>query len=119
MSLVVAMEQIADVISQETGIRAVADPRQIVLPCILIGPPEIEFTTNCGGMAEFPVSLLAPGAWNLDATAQLSQMLSEVLGIDGIVPPASARPGQMDVPSGDGTASVPVYRLVYRMVVDL
>lgn len=119
MSLVVAMEQIAQVIAQETNLRAVADPRQVVVPCVLVGPPDIEFTTNCGGMAEFPVSLLAAGPWNLDATAQLSDMLSAVLGIDGIVPPANAKPGQMDVPSGDGTASVPVYRLVYRMVVDL
>lgn len=119
MSLVVAMEQIADVLCQETGIRAVADPRQVVLPCILVGPPDIEFTTNCGGMAEIPVSLLAAGPWNLDATAQLSDMLGAVLAVDGIVPPATAKPGQMDVPSGEGTASVPCYRLVYRMVVDL
>jgi hypothetical protein len=110
------MEQIAQVIADETGVRAVADPRQVVLPCVLVGPPDIEFTTNCGGMAEFPVSLMAAGPWNLDATAQLSQMLADVLGVEGIVPPASAKPGQMDVPDN---GSVPVYRLVYRMVIDL
>lgn len=116
MSLVTAVEQIAQVIEQETGLRAVADPRQIVLPCALIGPPDITFTTNCGGMAEVPISLLAPGAWNLDALGQLSAMLSDMLAVEGMVPPASASPGQMDTPDN---GSVPVYRLVYRMVIEL
>jgi hypothetical protein len=116
MSLVDAVEQIAQVITDATGIRTVADPRKVVLPCALVGPPDIEFTTNCGGMAEFPISLMAPGPWNMDALAQLSQMLSDVLAVQGIVPPESAKPGQMDTPDN---GSVPVYRLVYRMVVEI
>ena len=119
MSLVDACEQIAELISTTTGVRAVADPRKIVLPCALVGPPDIEFTTNCGGYATFNVALLAPGPWNLDSLAQLSDMMAQLLAMDGIVPPSEARPGQMDVPSGDGTASVPAYRLTYRMVIDL
>lgn len=117
--LVDVVEQIADVITAASGVRTVADPRKIVLPCALVSPPDIEFTTNCGGYATFSVALLAPGPWNLDSLAQLSNMLTAVLAVDGIVPPSEAKPGQMDVPSGDGTASVPAYRLTYRMVIDL
>ena len=116
MSLADVVEQVAKVIADGTGIRAVADPRQIVLPCALIGPPDIEFNMNCGGTAELPVSLLAPGPWNLDAMGQLSEMLSQVLAVEGIVAPSSARPGQMDTPDN---GQVPVYRLTYRMALDL
>lgn len=117
MSIASAVEQIAEVIGQETGIRTVADPRSVVLPCILVNPPKLEFTmlAGRGAQAEITVMLLVPGPYNADALHSLADMLDHVLEVEGIAPPETAEPVQYT--TGDGS-KVPGYQLTYRMAVN-
>lgn len=110
------IETMAQAIAKHTGIRCVADPRQIVLPCIVVGPPVLRFTTNCGAEADVPVTLMAAGAWNLDALAQLAGMLRSLLTVPDLVPPSDADPIVANTPEG---GQVPAYRVTYRTVLDV
>lgn len=111
-----SVQALADAIGNSTGIRTVTDPRQIVIPCILINPPTLQFTTNCGAMADVPVLLLAGGGWNLDAFAQLGEMINQVLAVPELNAPAGAEPATYRSAEG---GDVPAYQLTYQMVVDV
>jgi hypothetical protein len=118
MSIATAVEHIADTIATQTGLRAVADPRQIVLPCVLVNPPKLDFGTLAGeaAQAEVTVMLLVPGPYNLDALAQLSAMLEEILDVSGMAPPDAADPVQYTTATD---TRIPGYQLTYRMAVAL
>lgn len=117
MSIADAVDQVAEVIGTETGLRTVADPRQIVLPCILVNPPKVEFNllAGRGAQAEITAMILAPGPYNREALGLLADMLDSVLDVEGLAPPESAEPVQYTVADG---SKVPGYQLTYRMVVN-
>lgn len=116
MTLVSSLQDLADEIGASTGIRTVVDPRQIVLPCILINPPELQFTVNCGAAGKVPVLLLAGGPWDLDALAQLGDMITKVLAVEGLHNPSEAVPATYRAADG---GDVPAYQLTYGLVLDV
>lgn len=117
MSIYDAVDLVAETIGTETGLRSVADPRQIVLPCVLVNPPRLEFNIlgGTGAEAEITVMLLTPGPYNADSLRSLAEMLDSVLAVRGIVQPESAEPVQYTTSDG---SKVPGYQLTYRMVVN-
>jgi hypothetical protein len=116
VTLATSLKELADEIGTSTGIRTVIDPRQVVLPCILVNPPELQFRLNCGAAARVPVLLMSGGVWDLDALGLLGEMMTKVLAVEGLHSPSEAIPASYRSPDG---GDVPAYQLTYELALDV
>lgn len=72
------------------GIRATADPRNLNLPCVIIGPPSIpELELSCGGTATQTAYVVGQAPGNLDTWKQiddLAEKVGRVVDVEAVVP---------------------------------
>ena len=68
-----------DLISK--GIRAVDDPRQVSVPCVLVVPQEVEFNSMCRGEGRtlWALHILGPGAGGKLSMSALSELTARVI----------------------------------------
>jgi hypothetical protein len=64
---------------QAAGIRAVADPRNITPPCVLVTFDLLEFESTTGVDVTWTLYALAPGPANLDAINTLELLRLQVM----------------------------------------
>jgi hypothetical protein len=104
-----ALDNLADTLSDVTGIVCVTDPRNIAPPCVFIDAPSFTaFNYNIVTMT-FPIRILSLGPSNLDAQRSLLNLASLVLGSNVAVTdgrPTIAIIGGSELPAYDLTVNI-------------
>lgn len=87
------------------GLRAVADPRNIQPPCVIVEAPSVSRAPSVHVLElEFPIAVIGPPPGNRDSALW---MLGAVDEIAGIFPIRDGSPGSYSI----GTTELPAYLL--------
>jgi hypothetical protein len=106
-----SLDDLATTLGTITGLQVVTDPRNMRPPCVFINAPSFEtpLMTNKRWKLTFPVQLLVPGPFNLDAQRTLLNLCSLIMGKNVAV--TEGRPTSLDI----GGALYPAYELIINM----
>ena len=96
------------------GVRAVADPRQAVLPCVLLVPPAIRFDVGCGATGEWQAFALVSGTANAEAWRVLDELIATCAGVLPL-----ERADFVSYALSADSPTVPAYRLTFTEGIDL
>ncbi len=92
------------------GVRATADPRSALPPCVLVTPPVRRYDLNAGYSVEWRLVCLAPAPGTADTWVALDGLVDAV---EELVDVELAEPGSYTLPVAEG-ASLPAYILTVK-----
>lgn len=110
--LPVLLGELVDLITEDAGIRATIDPRDVNAPAVWVSPRQIDHDILAGGTVTVDLWLVAPDNGTPRALAVLDEMLSAVLGVvDPDAPTSLAE--SLKLP--DSPAPLPAFRVTVQL----
>lgn len=106
-----ALDDLVTSLGTISGLQIVTDPRNMRPPCAFVNAPTFTtpLMTNKRWKLVFPVQVLVPGPFNLDAQRTLLNLAAKIMGANLAV--MEGRPTSLDV----GGALYPAYELQIYM----
>jgi hypothetical protein len=106
-----ALDDLVTSLGTISGLQVVTDPRNMRPPCAFVNAPTFTtpLMTNKRWKLVFPVQVLVPGPFNLDAQRTLLNLAAKIMGANLAV--MEGRPTSLDV----GGALYPAYELQIYM----
>ena len=106
-----ALDDLVTSLGTISGLQVVTDPRNMRPPCAFVNAPTFTtpLMTNKRWKLVFPVQVLVPGPFNLDAQRTLLNLAAKIMGANLAV--MEGRPTSLDV----GGALFPAYELQIYM----
>lgn len=75
----VTLDNLATRLASISGLQVVTDPRNIVNPCVFVGPPSFTAWNYNIAKMSFPIRIISSGPGNLDALRQLLNISAAIL----------------------------------------
>ena len=106
-----ALDDLVTSLGTISGLQVVTDPRNMRPPCAFVNAPTFTtpLMTNKRWKLVFPVQVIVPGPFNLDAQRTLLNLAAKIMGANLAV--MEGRPTSLDV----GGALYPAYELQIYM----